>query len=132
VVVDSSAICAILFDEPEAEQFMRIVSGGERCLIGAVSALETAVVVESKKGDAGGRELDLLFYKLEADIVPMDAGQYHLARAAWQKYGKGRHPAGLNLGDCCSYALSQYTGEPLLFKGDDFPKTDIIPAPQSG
>lgn len=125
MIIDSSALCAILLDEPEAEHFTRIATGGERCLVGAVSAIETAVVIESKKGDAGARELDLLLYKLEADIIPMDAGQYHLARTAWRKYGKGRHPAGLNLGDCCSYALSQYTGELLLFKGGDFPKTDV-------
>ena len=124
MVVDSSALAAILLNEPEAESFAKIITSGERCLISAFSALETAVVIEAKKGPAGGRELDLLLYKIGADIIPLDQGQYQLARDAWRKYGKGRHPAGLNIGDCCSYALSRYTGELILFKGEDFRKTD--------
>jgi len=82
-------------------------------------------VIESKKGESGGRELDLLFHKVGIEIVPVNEEQFELARQAWRDSGKGRHPAGLNMGDCCSYALSKYSGEPLLFKGDDFSKTDV-------
>jgi ribonuclease VapC len=128
MVVDSSALIAILLNEPESELFAQTLAGGERCLISAFSALETGIVIESKKGGSGGREFDLLLYKLEAAIIPMDSGQYQLAREAWRNYGKGRHPASLNMGDCCSYALSKFTGESLLYKGNDFSQTDIIPA----
>lgn len=124
MVVDSSALIAVLLNEPEAAYFAKKFAAGERCLIIAFSVFETAVVIEAKKREEGGRELDLLLYKIEADIVPMDSGQYQLARSAWRNYGKGRNAAGLNIGDCCSYVLSQYTGETLLYKGDDFGKTD--------
>ena len=125
MVIDSSALIAVLLDEPEAELFAGVLARGDRCLLCAFTALETGIVIESKKGDQGGREFDLLLYKLEADIIPMDNGQYRLAREAWRKFGKGRHPAALNMGDCCSYALAKFTGEPLLYKGNDFSKTDI-------
>ncbi len=90
-----------------------------------MSALETAIVIETKKGLIGGREFDLLLHTSQIEIVHMNSEQVALARAAFQKYGKGRHAAGLNLGDCCSYALARYSGAPLLFKGEDFSKTDI-------
>ncbi len=95
MVVDSSALIAVLLDEPEADSFAGVLSSGERCLVSSFSVLETAIVIEAKKGDAGGRELDLLMYKLDVDIIPMDAGQYHLARDAWRTFGKGNHPAAL-------------------------------------
>jgi len=82
-------------------------------------------VIEAKKGDLGGRELDLLIHQAKIEIVPLTTEQLEIARSAWRKYGKGRHPAGLNIGDCCSYALAKSAGEPLLFKGGDFSKTDI-------
>jgi len=82
-------------------------------------------VIEAKKGEAGGREFDLLLHRSQIEIVAMDSEQAELARIAWRNFGKGRHPAGLNIGDCCSYALSKFSGEPLLFKGDDFSKTDL-------
>jgi ribonuclease VapC len=124
MVLDTSALLAILLNEPEASSMALAIAADPRRLLSAFTALETSVVVEAIKGENGGREFDLLVHKANLDIVPMDAGQAELARSAWRKYGKGRHPAGLNIGDCCSYALARYTGEPLLFKGDDFARTD--------
>jgi ribonuclease VapC len=125
MVIDTSALIAILFGEPEALPFTQAVADESRKLISAFNALETGIVVEARKGEAGGRELDLLLHRAQIEIVAMNADQAELARAAWRKYGKGNHPAGLNIGDCCAYALAKYSGEPLLFKGDDFSQTDI-------
>lgn len=125
MVIDTSAIIAILLGEPEAETFAKALAGDEKRLISAFTAVESAIVIETKKGEAGGRELDLLLHRSKVEIVAMDPAQAELARIAWRTYGKGRHPAGLNIGDCCSYSLSKYSGEPLLCKGDDFPRTDI-------
>jgi ribonuclease VapC len=125
MVIDTSALMAILLGESEAEAFARAVAKDEKRLLSAFSALESAIVIEAKKGEAGGRELDLLVHRSRIEIVAMDSALVELARAAWRTYGKGRHPAGLNIGDCCSYALSKYAGEPLLCKGEDFPITDI-------
>ncbi|MGF6228136.1 uncharacterized protein with PIN domain [Inquilinus ginsengisoli] len=80
-------------------------------------------------GDAGGRELDLWLHRLDVETVPVDADQAQMARRAWRRFGKGRHPAGLNYGDCFAYALAATRGEPLLFKGDDFSRTDLTAAP---
>jgi ribonuclease VapC len=129
MVLDTSALLALLLNEPEATDMARAIASDPRRLVSAFTALETSVVIEARKGEDGGREFDLLAYKAGIDIVPMDSGQAELARSAWRKYGKGRHPAGLNIGDCCSYALARYTGEPLLFKGEDFAKTDARPVP---
>lgn len=125
MVLDSSALLAILLDEPEGAAIASAIAADPRRLLGAFTALETALVIEARKGEDAGREFDLLVYRSGLDIIPMDAGQMELARAAWRRYGKGRHPAALNIGDCCAYALSRFMGEPLLFKGDDFSKTDV-------
>jgi ribonuclease VapC len=125
MVIDTSALIAILFGEPEALFFTRAVADESRKLISAFNALETGIVVEARKGEAGGRELDLLLHRAQIEIVAMNADQAELARTAWRKYGKGNHPAGLNIGDCCAYALAKYSGQPLLFKGNDFSQTDI-------
>jgi len=125
MVIDTSALVAILFGESEALSFTRAVADDSRKLISAFNALETGIVVEARKGEAGGRELDLLLHRAQIEIVAMNADQAELARTAWRKYGKGNHPAGLNIGDCCAYALAKYSGEPLLFKGNDFSQTDI-------
>ena len=125
MVIDTSALIAILFGEPEALFFSRAITQGSRKLISAFNALETGIVVEARKGEAGGRELDLLLHRAQIEVVAMNADQAELARVAWRKYGKGNHPAGLNIGDCCAYALAKYSGEPLLFKGNDFSQTDI-------
>jgi len=125
MVIDTSALIAILLGEPEAGTLASAISKDARRLISAFTALETGIVIEAKKGEAGGRELDLLLHRARIEIVAMNSEQFEIARLAWRTYGKGRHPAGLNIGDCCSYALAKYSGEPLLFKGDDFLKTDL-------
>jgi len=125
MVIDTSALIAILFGESEASSFARAITDESQKLISAFNALETGIVVEARKGEAGGRELDLLIHRAQIEIVAMNADQSEIARAAWRKYGKGNHPAGLNIGDCCAYALTKYSGEPLLFKGNDFSQTDL-------
>ena len=125
MVIDTSVLVAVLFGEPETERFAEAIEQDPLRLISAASVLEASLVVESELGEAGGRELDLLLLKAAIETVPFNAEQLAIARDAWRRYGKGRHPAGLNYGDCFSYALSQATGEALLFKGGDFSQTDI-------
>jgi ribonuclease VapC len=127
MVIGTSAITAILLGEPEAIRFAEVVTADPKRLMSAFSALEAGIVIEAKKGESGGREFDLLLHRAGIEIVPFNTEQYEIARIAWRAYGKGRHPAGLNIGDCCSYALAKVSSEPLLFKGDDFRKTDIPP-----
>jgi ribonuclease VapC len=127
MIIDTSALVAILLGEPEAELFALAIAQSPRKLIGAFTALETGIVIEAKRGDLGGREFDLLIHKAKIEIIPLTDEQLEIARSAWRKYGKGRHPAGLNIGDCCSYALAKCADEPLLFKGGDFSQTDIEP-----
>ena len=105
MVIDASALLAILLGEPEAEEFSRSIADDPKRLVSALSALEAAIVIHARKGPAGIRELDLLVHSAGAIIVSFDADQALLARSAYEKYGKGHHPAALNLGDCCSYAL---------------------------
>jgi ribonuclease VapC len=129
MVIDTSALLAILLGEPEAERLATaIVAAGKR-FIAVFSALEASVVVEARKGAVAGRELDLLIHRAGIDIVPMNSEQFELARQAFARFGKGRHPAGLNIGDCCSYALARWSGEALLFKGNDFARTDVTSVP---
>jgi ribonuclease VapC len=128
MVLDSSAVIAILLGEPEARTLAEKMDADPRSLIGAPTALESAIVIEARKGVQGGRELDELLLTFSVEIVPATADHFRLAREAWRRYGKGRHPAHLNLCDCLAYALAKATGEPLLFVGDDFVKTDITPA----
>ena len=125
MVIDTSALIAILLGEPDAEAFATAIAADPKRLLSAFSALEVSVVIEAKKGESGGRELDLLLHRSQIEIVAINPEQAELARIAWRTFGKGRHPAGLNIGDCCSYALSKSSGEPLLFKGNDFSKTDL-------
>lgn len=125
MVIDTSALIAILLAEPEAEAFARALASDPRRLVSAVSAFEAAIVIRARKGPAGVRELDLLIHSAGMSIVSFDEEQVQIARTAYEKYGKGGHPAALNLGDCSSYALARTSGEPLLCKGDDFPQTDI-------
>lgn len=125
MVIDSSAVIAILFAEPEAEAMARAIGNDPKRLMSSVNALESSIVIEAKSGEAGGREFDLLCHHSSIEIIPLTAEHYVLARSAWRRFGKGRHPAGLNMGDCCAYALARHSGEPLLYKGDDFGRTDI-------
>ena len=125
MVIDASAIAAIAFNEEEAEAFERRVADDPVRLISAATVLEAAIVIEAKLGESGGAQLDLWLYKAGVEIVPVDREQADIARRAWRRFGKGRSAAGLNFGDCFSYALAAMRQEPLLFKGDDFSKTDI-------
>jgi len=125
MVIDTSALLALLLDEPEAEGFRTALELDEVRLVSAATLLETAIVIESRKGDAAGRELDRLIDKAAIEVVAVDADQIDEARRAWRRFGRGRHEAGLNYGDLFSYALSRASGEPLLFKGEDFRRTDV-------
>jgi ribonuclease VapC len=125
MVIDASVLVAILLGEPEAAEFSRLIASDPKRLVSALSALEAAIVIHARKGPVGLRELDLLIHSAGAMIVSLDADQVLLARSAYENYGKGHHPAALNLGDCCSYALSRFSRKPLLFKGNDFSRTDV-------
>ena len=125
MVIDTSVLVSLLFDEPDADQFELAIEADPRRLMSAASILETSIVVESRFGEAGGREFDLLLYKAQIEIVAVTLEQIDIARHAYRTYGKGRHPAGLNFGDCFVYALCKLSGEPLLFKGAVFSQTDV-------
>ncbi len=131
MVIDASAIVAILLGEPEAIALIHAIAEDTKRMVSVFTALECAVVMEARKGPAGVRELDLLFHEGSVEQIHMDTEQVAIARDAYRRFGKGRHPAQLNIGDCCSYALAVQTGEPLLFKGDDFSKTDVKWVPLS-
>lgn len=125
IVLDASAVIAILLGEPAAASLAEAIRRSAPRLLSAASLVEASHVVESRKGEAGGRELDLLIYRAGIEIVPVDAVQAEVARAAFRQFGKGRHPAGLNYGDCFSYALAKVSEAPLLFVGEDFSRTDL-------
>ncbi|WP_339029159.1 type II toxin-antitoxin system VapC family toxin [Bradyrhizobium sp. A5] len=125
MVIDTSAIVAIALNEADAAEIEQQIADDPVRLVSAATVLETTMVIETRMGDAGGREFDLWLLKIGAEIVPVDAEQTDAARRAWRRYGKGRHVAALNYGDCFSYALAITRSEPLLFKGADFAKTDV-------
>lgn len=125
MVIDTSAIVAIAMNEPEAAGFERKIADDPLRLISAASLLEVSMVIETRLGEAGAAEIDLWLYKAGVETVAVDVDQIDVARRAWRRFGKGRHPAGLNYGDCFSYALAVTRGEPLLFKGNDFSQTDV-------
>ena len=126
MVIDTSALAAIFFAEPERDTFLAAVTVADARLVSAATVLEAGMVIESRQGEAAGREFDLFVVRANLQVVSVDAEQADLARSAWRKYGKGRHPAALNFGDCFSYALAKAAGEPLLAKGTDFAATDIV------
>jgi ribonuclease VapC len=125
MVIDTSAIVAIALNEDDAADIERLIVDDPIRLISAATVLEATMVIETRLGDAGGREFDLWLVKIGAEVVAVDAGQADAARRAWRRYGKGRHAASLNYGDCFSYALAMTRGELLLFKGEDLAKTDV-------
>lgn len=125
MVIDTSALVAIFLGEPERQSFLADIVAAETRLVSAVTVLEAGIVLEARRGESAGREFDLFVVRANLQIVPVDTEQADLARAAWRKYRKGRHPAALNFGDCFSYALAKSTGEPLLAKETDFGLTDI-------
>lgn len=128
MVIDTSAVVAILTKEDGADAFKMAIEKDPDRFMSAASLLETSIVLEARFGEQGGLELDLLVQRLEIRIIPVDSGQVAWARHAYRTYGKGRHAAALNFGDCFSYALAKVTGEPLLFKGQDFSRSDITDA----
>ena len=128
MIIDTSAIIAILFDEDDARVYAEAITSADSCRISAATFVEIGIVVEAQTTNSGSRQLDAFFRRAGITIEPVTEEQAHIARQAFVDFGKGRHPAGLNYGDCFSYALSKVTREPLLFKGKDFSKTDLIAA----
>jgi ribonuclease VapC len=121
----TSYISGIYDSGQSAQKFLSALTAAGSRLVSAASVLETGIVLEARQGEAAGREFDLFVVRAHLQIVPVDAEQADLARSAWRKYGKARHPASLNFGDCFSYALAKASGEPLLAKGTDFASTDM-------
>ena len=128
MIVDTSAILAVLFDESDAVRMANSLYEAPSRSMSVVNFLEAATVLESRQGTEVGYRLDAFLESVRIDLAPVTVRQAELARDAWRRFGKGRRPRGLNLGDCFAYALAADTGEPLLFKGDDFAQTDITPA----
>lgn len=125
MVIDSSALLAVLLGEPDGPRVAAAIEAGSPRLLSAANLLEASIVIESRKGEAGGRELDLLLYRAGIQVEPVDRDQAELARVAWRRFGKGQHPAALNYGDCFAYALATSRQLPLLFCGEDFARTDV-------
>ncbi|HEX9941139.1 MAG TPA: type II toxin-antitoxin system VapC family toxin [Thermoanaerobaculia bacterium] len=127
MVIDTSALLAILLDEPERRSFNEAIEAAESRVMSAAIFVEVSIVIESRLGAEGLRDLDLFIERAGIELAPVDAEQAHVARRAFSRFGKGRHRAGLNYGDCFAYALATVLGEPLLYKGDDFRQTDVTP-----
>ncbi|KQZ87941.1 ribonuclease [Mesorhizobium sp. Root157] len=125
MVIDTSAIVAILRNEPEAARLERALVSETIRLVPATCVLEARMVLISRRGEHALAEIDLWLNKIAADVIPVDVELVDLATQAWLAYGKGRHPAALNFADCLSYALAKRADEPLLFIGKDFAQTDI-------
>jgi ribonuclease VapC len=128
VILDTSALLAILFHESDVNIYVQAIQNAESCRISAATFVELYMAIESNSGDVGIRQCDLFFRGNAIVIELFTEGHGHAASQGFSEYGKGRHPAGLNLGDCFSYALAKVTGQPLLFNGSDFRKTDILSA----
>lgn len=128
MIVDSSAVLVIAFQEPEAARFAAAILNSSQRHMSNVNWLETMLVVQGRWGASAADDALVLIQQLGIETLPFDASQMHEALEAWRRYGKGRHAAALNLGDCCAYAASKVEGRPLLFKGGDFDKTDIARA----
>lgn len=128
MILDSSAVVAILRAEPEAATMAQAIDRAEPCRISAVSYVEAAIVIDSSRDPIASRRFDDFFRESGIAVESVTVRQTEIAREAYRDFGKGRHKAGLNFGDCFAYALAKVTGEPLLFKGDDFRRTDIEPA----
>ena len=132
MVIDSSAVLAVLLGEEDAAFYAGIIEDASDAEMSAVSLLEVTLVIGSRKREPGLALLDRFLAVSGIRVSAFDQQQWTLAREAWWRYGKGRHAASLNLGDCCSYALAKAAGKPLLYKGDDFRQTDLPSASQSG
>ena len=129
MIVDTSALIAILRDEPEAPACARAIEAASRRRISAANFVEAAIVIDGSRDPVASRRFDDLLREAQAEIEPVTEAQARIAREAYRDFGRGSgHPARLNFGDCFAYALARTTGEPLLFKGDDFTHTDVIPS----
>jgi ribonuclease VapC len=128
MIIDTSALVAVLDQELEAERIVRTLASAPERILSAANLVEVGIVMQARRGDDGARDLDLLLAKLRVDIAVVTANQADIARKAFRRYGRGRHAANLNFGDCFAYALAKDTSAPLLFKGDDFGQTDVIVA----
>ena len=125
MIVDTSAVLAILFHESDAERYARAITMASPRRMSVATLLETTIVLESRSGGAAGHELDAFLEEAAIELEPVTPAHAQAARRAWRRFGKGNHPAGLNFGDCFAYALAEAAREPLLFKGQDFELTDI-------
>ncbi len=129
IVIDTSSLAAIVFGEPDGEMFSRMLATyDDEVCIGAPTLVEAEIVVESRQGAAALADLRGVLAALGVRTIGFDAEHARLAADAWRRYGRGRHPAALNLGDCCSYATAKSLGAPLVYKGTDFSQTDIVAA----
>jgi ribonuclease VapC len=129
MIVDTSAIVAILRDEPEARSFADAIAGADSRRVSAVNFVEAAAVIDAGRNPVTSRRFDDFFKEAQFIVEPVTVEQARIAREAYRDFGKGSgHPAKLNFGDCFAYALARATGEPILFKGDDFRHTDLAPA----
>ncbi len=128
MVIDSSALLAILQDEPERRALVEVIESADRRCLSVVNLVEASIVLETRRGPAAAQLLDALVERAGIEVMGVDLEQGALARRAFARYGKGRHSAGLNFGDCFAYALAQTLGDSLLFKGNDFSQTDVAPA----
>ena len=126
MIIDTSAIIAVLFNEDDAHDYAEAISRADSCRISAATLVETAIVVEAQTRNKGGRQLDAFIRRASITIESVTEEHAYMARQAFIDFGKGRHRAGLNYGDCFSYALAKATREPLLFKGKDFAQTDLV------
>lgn len=125
MVIDTSVILAIMQGEPERRSFLESIEAADVTRMSVASFVECSIVIESRYGSEGLRDLDRFISRSGIEMIPVDREQGQLARSAFSRFGKGRHRAGLNYGDCFSYAAAIGSGEPLLFKGDDFVHTDV-------
>jgi len=130
MILDTSALVALLFGEPEAEALARAIAADPIREMSAVTALELLIVVDSRKGPRGVEEVESLIADLHIEIGAFDASQARRAFAAWRRSGKGRQLAALNLGDCCTFAFAAERGDAILYKGDDFSRTDCAKVPR--
>jgi ribonuclease VapC len=125
VILDTSAILAVFFGEPEADEFLHKIGAATIVGVGAPTVVESAIVLAARLGEAGPPQLARVIERAGLVVIPFAQAHWQVAADAWLRFGKGRHPAALNFGDCLAYATAQLAGRPLLCKGDDFAKTDL-------
>jgi ribonuclease VapC len=125
MVIDTSALVAVFLGEPERQRFIDLILAAERKLISAATVVEAGIVLEHRASETVAREFDLFLHEASIEIVSVDADQADLARIAFRKYGKGRHRAALNFGDCFTHALASISGEPVLAKGNEFERAGL-------